>query len=131
MASRTLGYWMLLLILSAQLISAANNLIFKNKCDHSLYYWVIHPDTVENDNLYIVVPAHDERLHVMESNGAGGIAIKFRDLPVYTVAPAGILQAEYNLEPATNRFCPVPTPTTTFITVTKALTSTIIGRTEE
>jgi hypothetical protein len=34
-------------------------------------------------------------------NLGGGVAIKLRDLPYYQVAPAGIVQIEYNLEPST------------------------------
>jgi hypothetical protein len=31
----------------------------------------------------------------------GGLSLKIRDLPYYAVAPAGIIQVEYHLEPST------------------------------
>jgi hypothetical protein len=34
----------------------------------------------------------------------GGMALKMRDKPYYQVAPAGIIQVEYNLEPSHNAF---------------------------
>jgi hypothetical protein len=56
----------------------------------------------------------DERIMVPSNSGSivhnmvnteqfgGGLAIKIRDLPHYRVAPAGIVQVEYNLEPSKN-----------------------------
>ncbi|KAJ4349920.1 uncharacterized protein N0V89_008540 [Didymosphaeria variabile] len=88
----------LLFLLPAQHVFAANTIIWKNRCDYDLYFWVIPPLTPERDDAFTVVPARGEHVHTMVWHKDGGISLKYRDVPYYTRAPAGILQAEYTLD---------------------------------
>lgn len=93
----------LVTVLLYQLTNAANTVIWKNHCDHDLYYWIVPPNAKERDTAFTRVPAHGEHVHQMMWHKDGGIAIKYRDVPFYTRAPAGIIQAEYNLDLNTNK----------------------------
>ena len=88
----------LLLLLRSQPAFAANTVIWKNHCDYDLYFWVIPPHTAERDDAFIRVPAKGEHVHAMIEHNDGGIDLKYRDIPYYTRAPAGILQAEYAID---------------------------------
>lgn len=93
----------LLLLLQTQIAHAANTVIWKNHCDYDLYFWAIGPHTQERDDAYTRVPAHGENVHQMIWDKDGGISLKYRDVPYYTRAPAGILQAEYNMDYASGK----------------------------
>lgn len=82
-------------------VSAANTVKFVNWCPHNLYFWVVSPLQAELDHAYIAVPGNGGSI-IHDMKGVGGVSLKIRDLPHYRVAPSGILQAEYNLEAATN-----------------------------
>ncbi|KAF2191049.1 hypothetical protein K469DRAFT_808105 [Zopfia rhizophila CBS 207.26] len=91
---------LLIFALGISAVSAANNVIFRNYCPYDLYYWAVYPKTpAPRDQDYEIVPAYSVQYHAMANPDAGGISLKIRDKPHYEVAPAGILQLEYNLEP--------------------------------
>ncbi|KAF2111690.1 hypothetical protein BDV96DRAFT_634484 [Lophiotrema nucula] len=79
------------------LAQAANEVLIRNHCSYPLYFWIVRPGVHTPDDKVITVPARTDFHHGMEDtgNGNGGIALKFRDVPFYEVAPAGILQVEY------------------------------------
>lgn len=54
----------------------------------------------------MVPPSGGSIIHPMHNTEAlgGGMSLKLRDLPHYTVAPAGIMQVEYHLEPSRHSF---------------------------
>jgi hypothetical protein len=59
------------------------------------------------DNEATLVPKNSGSvIHLMVNTEVlgGGMALKVRDKPYYQVAPAGIIQVEYNLEPSHNAF---------------------------
>ncbi|KAF2444843.1 hypothetical protein P171DRAFT_520941 [Karstenula rhodostoma CBS 690.94] len=89
---------MFLLLLQTQNACAANIVIWKNHCDYDLYFWTVGPNTPERDDAFTRVPAHGENVHPMRWHEHGGFSLKYRDLPYYTRGPAGILQAEYNMD---------------------------------
>lgn len=93
----------LLLLVGVRGALAANTVIWKNYCEHDLYYWVVGPGTPESDGAYTRVPAGGEGVHTMVERWGAGIAIKFRDVPHYTAKPAGILQLEYAIDHAQNK----------------------------
>jgi hypothetical protein len=88
---------MLLILHRAQNASAANTVIWKNHCDYDLYFWVVDLYTRERDDNHTRVSAGSEYIHHMVQTKLkdGGISLKYRDVPYYVRAPAGILQAEY------------------------------------
>ncbi|KAL1610252.1 hypothetical protein SLS60_001917 [Paraconiothyrium brasiliense] len=88
----------LLYLIPIQYVFAANTIIWKNHCHYDLYFWVIPPKTPERDDAFTVVPARGEHVHPMVWHKDGGISLKYRDVPYYTKAPAGILQAEYTMD---------------------------------
>ncbi|KAJ4310842.1 hypothetical protein N0V94_008246 [Neodidymelliopsis sp. IMI 364377] len=89
------------------MVSAANTVKLINHCPYDLYAWTVGPAKTGYDGedyQALTVPANSEVHHGMINSEAlgGGISLKLRDLPKYEVAPAGILQVEYHLEPSTN-----------------------------
>ena len=99
-----IGLW---IILSPSLVSAYNNLKFVNHCPYDVYSWTVGPagsGLEGRDHEAVTIPANSVTVHGMYNGETmhGGIAIKLRDIPKYQVAPAGIIQVEYNLEPSQN-----------------------------
>jgi hypothetical protein len=89
------------------IVSAANTIQFINYCPYDLFYWTVGPKGSGYDGKdyeALTILANSISYHGMVNTQAlgGGIALKLRDIPKYEVAPAGILQVEYNLEPSTN-----------------------------
>ncbi|KAF1836935.1 hypothetical protein BDW02DRAFT_613625 [Decorospora gaudefroyi] len=89
------------------LTTAANTIKFINHCPYNIYYWTVVPysSTSGNDLEHTMVPAHGGSIiynMVDTEKLGGGISIKMRDTPFYQVAPAGIIQVEYHLEPTTS-----------------------------
>ncbi|OAG08111.1 uncharacterized protein CC84DRAFT_1214645 [Paraphaeosphaeria sporulosa] len=93
----------LLLLLQTQSTDAANTVIWKNHCDYDLYFWVVPPGGPERNDAFTRVPARGEHIHQMIWHKDGGIVLKYRDVPYYTRAPAGILQAEYYMDRRENK----------------------------
>jgi hypothetical protein len=95
------------------LAQAANSIIFTNNCAYDAWFWTVGPPPPgDKENLY---KGEDWEGRVVQGNGGttvhalvdteelgGGMALKIRDLPKYRVAPAGIVQLEYHLEPTKN-----------------------------
>ncbi|KZM27052.1 chitin binding [Ascochyta rabiei] len=89
------------------LVSAANNIKMINRCPYDIYSWSVGPvgsGFNGHDHEALTIPANSVTVHGMINTEAigSGIALKFRDLSKYEVAPAGIIQVEYNLEPSKN-----------------------------
>lgn len=81
-------------------IHAANSVIFTNHCPYDLFAWTVGPagsGYAGEDRDAVTLPAQTITTHAMVKAAGGGISLKLRDLPFYRVAPAGILQVEYNL----------------------------------
>ncbi|KAK7191355.1 hypothetical protein DPSP01_003032 [Paraphaeosphaeria sporulosa] len=93
----------LLLLLQTQSTDAANTVIWKNHCDYDLYFWAVPPGGPERNDAFTRVPARGEHIHQMIWHKDGGIVLKYRDVPYYTRAPAGILQAEYYMDRRENK----------------------------
>jgi hypothetical protein len=89
-----------MILLGAPNASAANTVIWKNHCDYDLYFWAVSSHTKERDDSHTRVSARSEYIHRMIQTNTlgGGISLKYRDVPYYVVAPAGILQAEYFMD---------------------------------
>jgi hypothetical protein len=88
----------------SSLATAANTVKFINHCPYDIYFWTAGPskDLQAQDAAHITVPGNGGSvIHGMLNTEllGGGISLKMRDLPYYTVAPAGIIQVEYHLEP--------------------------------
>lgn len=77
-------------------------MVWQNHCDYDLYFWVVGTGTIERDSDHTRVPARSQLIDSMKEFQSG-TAIKIRDLPYYTVAPAGILQLEYFLDHGQNK----------------------------
>ena len=99
-----------LLIAFIALISSgltANTIKLVNHCPYDVYSWTVGPAGSRYAGLdrdAVTVPANSVAVHSMVNSETigGGIALKLRDLPKYQVAPAGIIQVEYNLELSKN-----------------------------
>jgi hypothetical protein len=96
-----------ILVLTTLLTSstlAANTIKFINHCPYPFYVWTVGAgQSGEDKDARIVLPNDSSYIMGMintEASGAGGQALKIRDLPNYRTAPAGILQLEYYLEPS-------------------------------
>jgi hypothetical protein len=92
------------LISFISLTSAANTVKFINHCPYDIYFWTAGPskDLQSQDAAHVTVPGNGGSvIHGMLNTEllGGGISLKMRDMPYYTVAPAGIIQVEYHLEP--------------------------------
>jgi len=93
-----------LLLALAPITFAANTVKFLNHCPYPLYFWTVGPADYESDSsdaAHILVPSNGgSAIHTMQdsTNLDGGMTLKLRDYPYYNVAPAGIIQIEYNLE---------------------------------
>ncbi|KAF2133517.1 carbohydrate-binding module family 18 protein [Dothidotthia symphoricarpi CBS 119687] len=100
---------LLTLLALALTASAANSIKFINHCPHNIYFWTVGPGTVDprgHDWEHILVPGSGGSVvHGMVNTEllGGGFSLKMRDVPRYEVAPAGIIQVEYHLEPTRNR----------------------------
>ena len=86
------------------LAAAANSVKLINRCPYDIYFWAAGPSTKfqHTDADYSMVPKDGGSvIHVMSNTEelGGGVSLKMRDMPYYTVAPAGIIQVEYHLEP--------------------------------
>ncbi|KAF2263721.1 hypothetical protein CC78DRAFT_603240 [Lojkania enalia] len=77
--------------------SAVNQVIIRNYCNTSLYFWTVYHDYAPPDWAHTSVPPRSAMTIPMLQHYQGAIALKIRDIPHYAVAPAGILQLEYNL----------------------------------
>ncbi|OAL00372.1 hypothetical protein IQ06DRAFT_369732 [Phaeosphaeriaceae sp. SRC1lsM3a] len=89
---------------------AAKTVKFNNHCPYDMLFWPVgplHSNIKGNDNDRIMVPNFGgsviHNMHNTEALG-GGMSLKLRDLPHYRVAPSGIRQVEYHLEPSRNSF---------------------------
>lgn len=94
-------------LLYSGLAHAANNILMDNHCPYDLYFWTVGPAGSGfngTDHEVLTISANSRTIHGMINTEAihGGISLKIRDLPRYQVAPAGIIQVEYNLEPSKN-----------------------------
>ena len=92
----------LFLLLEAHVVVGENRVIWHNHCDYDLYFWIVGKGTFERDDFHTRVPARSQFVDDMKEFWSG-TAIKIRDLPYYTVAPAGILQLEYFLDYGQNK----------------------------
>ncbi|KAF1947793.1 hypothetical protein EJ02DRAFT_5010 [Clathrospora elynae] len=95
----------LCLLAFASLAAATNSVKFINKCPYPIYFWTVGPGGSKipaEDHDRNEVPADSTVVHEMLNTEylGGGMSIKIRDFPWYQVAPAGIIQVEYNLEPS-------------------------------
>ena len=92
------------LLAIAPITLAANTVKFLNHCPYPLYFWTVGPADYESDSsdaACTLVPSNGgSAIHTMQdsTNLDGGMTLKVRDYPYYNVAPAGIIQIEYNLE---------------------------------
>ncbi|KAF2852429.1 carbohydrate-binding module family 18 protein [Plenodomus tracheiphilus IPT5] len=79
----------------------AENIQFINHCNYPFYVFEVGEGFAGEDHEGITVPAGGTVYHPIRNTEGmeGGISLKIRDLPEYRVAPAGILQAEYNFHP--------------------------------
>jgi hypothetical protein len=75
-------------------VSTANILNIRNRCSYPVWMWVVPQGIHSPDVERIPIPAYSTYSHNME---ARSVSLKFRDLPYYEVAPAGIYQAEYKV----------------------------------
>lgn len=87
--------------------SAANIVKFVNHCPYNIYSWTVGPAASGfdgEDNEAVTIPANAVAVQDMlqDNTVGGGIALKIRDVPQYRVAPAGIIEVEYNLKPSSN-----------------------------
>ncbi|KAH9871869.1 hypothetical protein J1614_006127 [Plenodomus biglobosus] len=92
--------------LAASLITstlAAGSIIFVNHCTYPIYFFEVGLGSAGEDHQFVTVPGQGFVSHQLKSTEGieSGISIKIRDVSEYRVAPAGILQAEYNLHPDT------------------------------
>lgn len=101
----TIFFTLLLILGLIPLALAASEIHFYNRCPYDVYFWTVAPSGK--------LPATDADRHLVPGDGGhvshamvntealgGGISLKIRDLPYYEVAPAGIIQMEYHLEPS-------------------------------
>ncbi|KAF1959556.1 hypothetical protein CC80DRAFT_501762 [Byssothecium circinans] len=97
---------LLLTLLAPSTTHAINTLRFHNHCPHALYFWAVPPDAEEADWKHTIVPPNGGMAHhtiPASAANVSGTSVKIRDLPHYVHAPAGILQAEYNLDLAAGK----------------------------
>ncbi|KAJ4363243.1 hypothetical protein N0V95_001146 [Ascochyta clinopodiicola] len=78
-----------------------------NHCPYDIYSWNVGPSGsgfTGHDHEAVTITANSVTFQSMVNSETigSGMALKFRDLPVYEVTPAGIIQVEYNLEPSKN-----------------------------
>ncbi|KAF1351588.1 hypothetical protein EJ07DRAFT_183742 [Lizonia empirigonia] len=77
-----------------------------NYCPYDLYFWTVGPAGSgfnSTNQEALTIPANSLTVHGTNTEAIhGGISLKIRDLPRYQVAPAGIIQVEYNLVPSKN-----------------------------
>ncbi|KAF1932694.1 carbohydrate-binding module family 18 protein [Didymella exigua CBS 183.55] len=102
-----LGLLYLLATVLSAVVSAENNIKFINHCPYDVYSWAVGPagsGWTGHDHEAVAIPANTVTYQGMVDCGitGGGISVKLRDLPRYEVAPAGIIQVEYNLVPSKN-----------------------------
>jgi hypothetical protein len=88
----------------SSLAAAANSVKFINHCPYDIYFWTAGPakDLSAKDEERNMVPGNGGSvIHDMRDTEklGGGLSLKMRDTPYYSVAPAGIIQVEYHLEP--------------------------------
>jgi hypothetical protein len=97
----------LILIIStlSPLALATNSLYMINNCPYNLYFWVVGPHDPDLDEKVNIVPPYNIIIHqmfAMSPEREAGSVLKIRDLPHYQNPSAGIIQVEYNLDPAAN-----------------------------
>ncbi|OAL49538.1 hypothetical protein IQ07DRAFT_485311, partial [Pyrenochaeta sp. DS3sAY3a] len=89
-------------------VRAYNSIKFVNHCPYDIWFWTVGPSGSKidgSDAARIAVPGnHGTTVHGMVNTEllGGGLALKMRDVPRYQAAPAGIVQAEYHLQPSKN-----------------------------
>ncbi|RYN57617.1 hypothetical protein AA0118_g7609 [Alternaria tenuissima] len=87
-------------------VSGHNIVKFINHCPYPLFFWQVGPrdSGIDGSNAYreMVPGGGGSVIHEMRNTEAlgGGLSLKIRDLDHYAVAPAGIIQVEYHLEPS-------------------------------
>jgi hypothetical protein len=87
-------------------VSGHNIVKFINHCPYPLFFWQVGPrdSGIDGSNTYrqMVPGGGGSVIHEMRNTEAlgGGLSLKIRDLDHYAVAPAGIIQVEYHLEPS-------------------------------
>jgi hypothetical protein len=87
-------------------VSGHNIVKFINHCPYPLFFWQVGPrdSGIDGSNAYrqMVPGGGGSVVHEMRNTEAlgGGLSLKIRDLDHYAVAPAGIVQVEYHLEPS-------------------------------
>ncbi|KAF7681146.1 hypothetical protein GT037_000122 [Alternaria burnsii] len=87
-------------------VSGHNIVKFINHCPYPLFFWQVGPQDsgIDGSNAYreMVPGGGGSVIHEMRNTEAlgGGLSLKIRDLDHYAVAPAGIIQVEYHLEPS-------------------------------
>lgn len=97
----------LLAAIPSAVVSAEKNIKFINHCPYDVYSWSVGPAGSKwtgHDHEAVTIPANTVTYQGMANCELtqGGIPVKLRDLPRYEVAPAGIIQVEYNLVPSKN-----------------------------
>ncbi|KAF2871882.1 hypothetical protein BDV95DRAFT_667760 [Massariosphaeria phaeospora] len=80
-------------------LASASTVKLINHCPHDLYFWVVGGEHVP-DRQWNMVPGNGGSVIHSMLEGRG-MSLKIRDVPQYEVAPAGILQLEYNFAPQT------------------------------
>ncbi|KAI8937036.1 hypothetical protein NX059_006256 [Plenodomus lindquistii] len=91
-------------MLPSTLAAGLGSLTFINHCSYPIYFFEVGKGRAGEDHEGVTVPATGTHTYnLVNTEGAhGGISIKIRDVPQYRIAPAGILQFEYNLHAATS-----------------------------
>ncbi|KAJ4382414.1 hypothetical protein N0V86_002749 [Didymella sp. IMI 355093] len=92
---------------ASAVVSAEKNIKHVNHCPYDIYSWTVGPAGSEwtgHDHEAITIPANTVTYQGMANCELthGTISVKLRDLPRYEIAPAGIVQMEYNLVPSKN-----------------------------
>ncbi|KAG9192937.1 hypothetical protein G6011_11671 [Alternaria panax] len=103
-----LGFFSLMSLLSLVPVASGHNMVkFINHCPYPIFFWQVGPSASGidgSDRFRQMVPGNSGSVvHPMLNTEAlgGGLSLKIRDLDHYAVAPAGIIQVEYHLEPST------------------------------
>ncbi|KAJ4333630.1 hypothetical protein N0V87_007480 [Didymella glomerata] len=97
----------LLAAVFSTVVSAEKNIKIINHCPYDVYSWAVGPagsGWEGKDYQAVTILANTVTYQGMANceRTKGGISVKLRDLPHYEVAPAGIIQVEYNLVPSQN-----------------------------
>lgn len=92
-------YLLLLICISflSLVVYATDKLIITNGCSYDAWGWTVAPGYPGEDWDRIRIPGNGTTTILDMTTTTAGVSFKIRDLPRYRVAPAGVLQVEYNL----------------------------------